>query len=352
MPDHPQFTFHKTQSQTPLPLLSLHVSQNKGQSDRSTTLNRRLMGKHTTKTAKSGRGGQDLQDVPHTSPLVYQQPLPIFVLLICAPHESPPRQPRMTPHPSSLSTSGPIPGPGPTAALLRPRSPIAPRPSPGSARAPTARTSHASSPHTLVLRTAPRGRSPSPRPPRCAPRPGSPSPGHSAPARAPHSFTPRSPAPGLPPPGPHPAAPARPAPGLPRRAPSTRGAARGRGRSHLPPGTCWRPCPRAGRVRGADRSRRRRRLQVPDPLENGGWKSGRRGRGAGELKGPRRRTGRERGGGRGGGGPAEGARPRQRRRRRGKKEGGEGARAARPRRVRAALRPARGGTGRDGSERG
>lgn len=49
VPDHPQFMFHKTRSQTPLPLLSLHVSQNKGQSDRSTTLNRRLMGKHTTK---------------------------------------------------------------------------------------------------------------------------------------------------------------------------------------------------------------------------------------------------------------------------------------------------------------
>lgn len=136
MPDHPQFTFHKTQPQTPLPLLSLHVSQNKGQSDRSTTLNRRLMGKHTTKR-------QEWKGRPRSAGRASQQPPgpPAASAHLCAPYRSnssrvPTPGTSHDPHPSRPSLpAGPIPGPGPTAALLQPRSPIPPCPGPASAPA-------------------------------------------------------------------------------------------------------------------------------------------------------------------------------------------------------------------------
>lgn len=193
VPDHPQFMFHKTQSQTPLPLLSLHVSQNKGRSDRSTTLNRRLMGKHTTKQ-------QEWKGRPRSAGRASHRPpaLPAASAHLCAPYLSnsswlPTPTTSHDPHRSSPCTPGPIPGPGPAAAPLQPRSPIPPCPSAGPAPAaepPPLGTSHASSPRTLVLRAAPRGCSPSPRPSRCAHRPGSPSAAHSAPAPGPAALHP------------------------------------------------------------------------------------------------------------------------------------------------------------------
>lgn len=134
MPDHPRFIFHKMQSQTLLPLLSLHVSQNKGQSDRSTTLNRRLMGNHTTKQQGWKGRPRSAGRASHQSP-----GLPAASAYLCAPFYlsncsfwSPFLQPRMTPilssHPAVHSTSGPIPMPPRSRfpALPQPRQPISP----------------------------------------------------------------------------------------------------------------------------------------------------------------------------------------------------------------------------------
>lgn len=174
MPDHPQFMFHKTQSQTPLPLLSLHVSQNKGQSDRSATLNRRLMGKHTTKQ-------QEWKGRPRSAGRASHQPPgpPAASAHLCAPylsnssrvptpttsHDPPFEQPlHAGPHPEAWPHGRSAPAP-----LTHPTLPRPPSSHHREPRTPLV------SPH-LVPRTAPRGCSPSPRPPRCAPRPGSPSP--------------------------------------------------------------------------------------------------------------------------------------------------------------------------------
>lgn len=118
MPDHPHFIFHKTQSQTLLPLLSLHASQNKGQSDRSATLNRRLMAKHTRKQ-------QEWKGRPRSAGRASRQsPAPPAASAhLCAPYLSdsfsvPTPTTSHDPHLSSHSTPGPIPGPVPM--LLRP----------------------------------------------------------------------------------------------------------------------------------------------------------------------------------------------------------------------------------------